>query len=465
MGKEYEELTDSNGKKYLHFKKSPELGFDFEFDIYFPTNIADDANLLLSFYDMINQGRLTAMLDKIEMPIMITKVENVPDKEGKVINYKQFDRQALINKDGSKVRYGTLETSIVEQYKEAISEAYKVLKEMQIIRQENDEKIDIEGYSAQGVKAQRLAFLIPENVRSSTVGGAISSIPLPVNEINGVELPYPAGTGELEKILGTEDLQKWKAEYEKLVQIVYATEQELKFDGNFTRDGNRIKRNEDLTKDESSYSQITVSQHDISSEVANVVPLQIKLWGSDINDRINGARETINSNGGKLQKVKIYKGISHHFLERGEEAPKEFLNDMAKALSSLNKGQELNGFDDGANRIDTSYEEVRTYIQERLKDAKSRDEYNSKCRKVLQEIASRPDANKFLEVYGNKKTSFYDFTPELIEQYRPKGKNGLDDCLKDNITRFSDVQKATTDVKNEVAKGEIEQINDKDLTE
>ena len=345
MEKTYEELTDSTGKRYLHFSRSPELGFDFEFDIYLPANTKNNSNLLLSLYDRIDEYRLEAMLESIETPIMITKVENSTDEQGKTINYKQFERQALIHEDGSKVGYGTLETSIIEQYRAAITEAYKALKQMQIINQENEERVDIEGYSAQGVKAQRLAFLIPEKVRSSIVGGAISSIPLPIKALNGIELPYPAGTGGLEEILGVKDLEKWKEEYKRVIQIVYATEQELKYDGNYTADGKRIKRNQDLTKAESSYSQISVSQHDISPDVAEVVPLQVALWGTDVNDRINGAKETIASNGGLIQRTKIYKGISHHFLERGEDGPREFLTDLSNALDSMNRKQEFRGFE------------------------------------------------------------------------------------------------------------------------
>ena len=142
------------------------------------------------------------------------------------------------------------------------------------------------------------------------------------------------------------DIKKWKKEYERLIQIVYATEQELKYDGNFTIDGKRIKRDtNDHTKDESAYSQISVSQHDFSPEVAEVVPLQVALWGTDINDRINGARETIASNGAFLQRVKIYQGVGHHFIERGEEGIKEFLNDMTNALDSMDKGEKFRGFE------------------------------------------------------------------------------------------------------------------------
>lgn len=120
----------------------------------------------------------------------------------------------------------------------------------------------------------------------------------------------------------------------------------------------------------------------------------------------------------------------------------------------------------GTDRIDTSYEELRTDIQQRLSTAKSREEYISKCVEIFQEIARRPDREKFLDVYGDKKTFFYDLTPDLIKQARTKGKEGLKDCLTDDKTKTSDVQKATYDVKRDViGNTEIEQANETILKE
>ncbi|MBO6242956.1 MAG: hypothetical protein J6O41_00070, partial [Clostridia bacterium] len=298
MEETYQIVTDNDGRKHLHFFKNPKLGFDFEFDIYRPENIRIDANLLLSFYDKIDLERMEAMLDALQAPIMITSIEDSTDEHGKeTIRYKQFEKSAFINEDGSKVGYGTIDTSIIEQYKVAIAEAYKVLKQMQIIKEDKEERIDVEGYSAQGVKAQRLAFLIPECIRSAIIVGAISSIPLPVDEIDGTVLQYPTGTTGLEDIIGKENLEQWKKDYEKLIQIYYATEYELKYDGNYTIEGKRIERDKNRTKVESAYSDISVSQHDISPETAETISTQILLWGTDIHERIKHDKETINSNG------------------------------------------------------------------------------------------------------------------------------------------------------------------------
>ena len=120
----------------------------------------------------------------------------------------------------------------------------------------------------------------------------------------------------------------------------------------------------------------------------------------------------------------------------------------------------------GTDKIDTSYEELRTAIQQRLSTAKSREEYISKCVEILQKIAIRPDAEKFLDVYGDKKTFFYDLTPDLIKQARAKGKEGLEDCLNDDKTKTSDVQKATDVTKKKaIGNTEIKQANEAILKE
>lgn len=72
----------------------------------------------------------------------------------------------------------------------------------------------------------------------------------------------------------------------------------------------------------------------------------------------------------------------------------------------------------GVDEIDTSYEKLRTEIQKRLSTVRSNEEYNRLCKELLQEIVSRSDGDKFLEISGEVKTLFYDFTPALIRETR-----------------------------------------------
>ena len=87
MREMYQMENNRNGRKHIHFFKNPNLGFDFEFDIYLPENTRPDANLLLSFYDKIHQERLEGILDAIRAPIMVTNVENAKDEYGNNIDW------------------------------------------------------------------------------------------------------------------------------------------------------------------------------------------------------------------------------------------------------------------------------------------------------------------------------------------------------------------------------------------
>lgn len=95
----------------------------------------------------------------------------------------------------------------------------------------------------------------------------------------------------------------------------------------------------------------------------------------------------------------------------------------------------------GVDRIDTSFEELRADVQERLCTAKSKDEYVSHCKAILQEIARRPDCDKFLGVHETGKTLIYDFTPELIME--------VQESIEEEILK---ARKINTSVMNEADK-------------
>ena len=65
-----------------------------------------------------------------------------------------------------------------------------------------DQKIFMHGYSASGVFAQRFALSHPEMIGGVCIGGAIGSIPMPIDEFNGINLDYPIGIHNYEEIFG-----------------------------------------------------------------------------------------------------------------------------------------------------------------------------------------------------------------------------------------------------------------------
>ena len=295
------------GFRIVRIKRNPEKGFDFDFEIIIPTVIREDANLLMSFYNGFSE-REKYLLELLKAPIMIPYTnKNQEDDKGNRFNFDQFDLDALVDENGNErvFRNGT-NLSIIRQYRNAISEAYRVLKEEKVIKEDKEEKVDVEGYSYHGTRAQRFGMLLPEKIRSVFVGGAYSSIPIPLETLNGKSLNYPTGFKGLEKALGEETTDRVLKDYKDILQIIYVTENELKYDGSFTIDGKRMR--DSSSGERLDYSGITVSQHDISPDVLNVVMNQIDLFGTDINDRANGVLDIIRNQGCNLAKTKIYEG-------------------------------------------------------------------------------------------------------------------------------------------------------------
>ena len=62
-----------------------------------------------------------------------------------------------------------------------------------------DEKIFIEGYSASAMFTSRFTILHPERIQASAFGGHGWTI-VPVDTWEKISLPYPYGTGDIEKL-------------------------------------------------------------------------------------------------------------------------------------------------------------------------------------------------------------------------------------------------------------------------
>ena len=419
------EIETKEEYSIIKIPMSKEKGFAFDVEIYVPENVRRDANLLLSFSDnTIDDPRFETLVKNMGVPVMVTKVRDDVDQDGNLVNnYKQFDIGALLDENGNIKGYNGLSLSLPEQYKRAIGEAYRVLKERQVISSEKKEKVDIEGYSYQGVRAQRLAMLIPESVRSVFVGGAISSIPLPVVELDGRKLEYPTGFDGVEKILGTNLVEEVIQRYKDVMQIIYATEHELKYDGNYSRDGIRVRDENGIRTD---YSRITVSQHDISPDVVPTVKAQIEMFGEDINDRIAKSREVLETEGCALKKIKIYSGTDHHFSDPSTRL--EPMNDLRAALASmdnLERSGELNpheseilGFSSGADKIDITFEEKRTQVQQRLIRSTSTEEFLESC--IVEAEALLEDEEESKKFLFAGKPFLKDISADVIQKAKDR---------------------------------------------
>ena len=136
------------------------------------------------------------------------------------LNFDEFDKNALIGNDGKPRGYSGVNVPFIEQYKRMISKAYEELKKRNILRQDTEEKIDLEGYSHQGVRAQRFAMLAPEKIRSVFIGGAYSSNPIPLEELDGEDLDYPIGFKGVDKIIGEDGTDRVLSDYKNVVDFL-----------------------------------------------------------------------------------------------------------------------------------------------------------------------------------------------------------------------------------------------------
>ena len=85
------------------------------------------------------------------------------------------------------------------------------------------EKVFLHGYSSSGVFAQRFALLHPKLVSAACIGGAIGTMPLPIDEYQGQQLSYPIGTADIEELTRKPfDLENYK----KIKFTYYVTEGE-----------------------------------------------------------------------------------------------------------------------------------------------------------------------------------------------------------------------------------------------
>ena len=328
---------------------------DIDYVLYIPDKMRRNSKILLSLNpedaldELESNARISTILENATMPVMIPIIKKWLDNEGNIIEMPNISglskKEATEKVDEYKIElseytemypYTLLNSKIntpkiFEKYIEVIKDAYSRLWKANILDKTDDFSVDIEGYSAQGVKAQRLAMLIPEYVRSVFVGGAISSIPI-VSE--NEDLPYPIGFSNISEIVGEEKAKTIVSNYKKVFQNLFVSENELEFDGRFTING------------------IPVSQHDKSPDVVEIVDKQVELFGEDINDRVNSVINLNRENGANIQNYKIYKNTNHH------SPNKDIVRDMVRVIEGLDEGEKII-LEGGADRINTEFQEKR----------------------------------------------------------------------------------------------------------
>lgn len=158
-------------------------------------------------------------------------------------------------------------------------------------------KVFLHGYSSSGVFAQRFALLHPELVSTACIGGAIGTMPLPIEEYQGKKLSYPLGIADIEILTGKNfDLESYK----KIKFTYYVTEGE-----NEVLAENRFK--EDGTK--APMCDMSYMERSTPKKVGSTIR---ELFGINSFDRIANELVVTDSLGVQTEYIEPIKGLTHH---------------------------------------------------------------------------------------------------------------------------------------------------------
>ena len=161
------------------------------------------------------------------------------------------------------------------------------------------EKIILNGYSASGVFAQRFALLHPELVSAACIGGAIGTMPLPLEQHQGKEIAYPLGIADYEKLTG----KPFNIEAYKKIKFTY-----------YVTEGENEVLSDSRTKEDGSKApmcDMTYMARSTPSEVGKTVR---NLFGIDSFERITSQLVIADSLGVQTNYIEPIKGVSHHTI-------------------------------------------------------------------------------------------------------------------------------------------------------
>ena len=200
-------------------------GFHFPYYLYIPANLTRTATVRLlvapnntgNTSDDFEVHRLSAkrmasssdtqrLADQLRVPLLVPVF---PRPRAQPLLYTHsLDRDSLLVKEGALTRIDLQLLAMIEH-------ARAVLKDSGI---ETKPRVWMYGFSASACFVHRFAALHPQSVRS-VVAGAMNAIPmLPVKKLQGVSLPFPLGTADMQA-LTAEPFDK-KA-YSKVSQFLY----------------------------------------------------------------------------------------------------------------------------------------------------------------------------------------------------------------------------------------------------
>jgi len=192
----------------IEIPANPEKGFKWSYFLYVPSKVSDGHLLVVpnntgkfDDFSVIRQRTLENMqgrlswANKLEVPLLVPV-------------FPRFDNDSDGTIASQYLGRGSLEKSWQNKYPDIASEDLQLIAMIDDARErlaslnvKVDEKIFIEGYSASAMFTSRFTILHPERVQASVFGGHGWAI-VPVDKWETISLPYPYGTGDIEKLTG-----------------------------------------------------------------------------------------------------------------------------------------------------------------------------------------------------------------------------------------------------------------------
>lgn len=210
----------------LIIKKSPEKGFYNDYILFIPKGTPVNKKLFL-LVEPNNTGKLSDSIEvHMEYAIHLASVSSVgnnistelripllvpvfprPLKDSLMYTHA-LDRDVILEKSPALKR---LDLQLLAM----ISDAGAVLAAMNI---RIEPKIFMNGFSASATFTNRFSFIHPEKIQALALGGFNGELMFPVKDIKGIQLNYPIGINDFNKLFKS----KFDAEtYKSIPQFIY----------------------------------------------------------------------------------------------------------------------------------------------------------------------------------------------------------------------------------------------------
>lgn len=155
------------------------------------------------------------LYQKLNQPLVIPIIERCEAQHNGEYYTQMLGRNVILDKES---KFAHLSKQVVAMVEEAKKICFSKNNNIKI-----SEKSGLCGFSASGVFAGRMLFAEPESFDTCLSMCSNAVQPLPVSQLNGVDLPYPLGTADYEEIFNKPFNID---EYKKARQLFFVGEEE-----------------------------------------------------------------------------------------------------------------------------------------------------------------------------------------------------------------------------------------------